>query len=182
MSNLSNKQWICRWLETPRRSSDVTVISRKSLEEFHWRNHGTFRNWGICHVLALRTENPQSSEVTFKILIHRHRYAWPKMSNAPHFGSEIFCEYEGWSILLLSPLYYTPLQWRHNEHDGVSNHQPHDCLLNHLFRRRSKKTSKLRFTSLCAGNSLGTGEFPAQMASYAENISIWWRHHAILCL
>ena len=22
-----------------------------------------------------------------------------------------------------------------------------------------------------------TGEFPAQMASNAENISIWWRHH-----
>ena len=22
-----------------------------------------------------------------------------------------------------------------------------------------------------------TGEFPAQMASYAENVSIWWRHH-----
>ena len=27
------------------------------------------------------------------------------------------------------------------------------------------------------GNSPGTGEFPAQMASYAENLSIWWRHH-----
>ena len=25
--------------------------------------------------------------------------------------------------------------------------------------------------------SLGTGEFPAQMASNAENVSIWWRHH-----
>ena len=24
--------------------------------------------------------------------------------------------------------------------DGVSNHQPHDCLLNRLFRRKSKKT------------------------------------------
>ena len=24
----------------------------------------------------------------------------------------------------------TILQWRHNEHDGASNHQPHDCLLN----------------------------------------------------
>ena len=35
------------------------------------------------------------------------------------------------------------LLWRHNRHDGVSNHQPHDCLLNHLFRCRSKKTSKL---------------------------------------
>ena len=43
--------------------------------------------------------------------------------------------------------------------------------------RKSKKTSKLRVTGLCAGNSPGTGEFPAQMASYAENVSIWWRHH-----
>ena len=24
---------------------------------------------------------------------------------------------------------------------------------------------------------VGTGEFPAQMASNAENVSIWWRHH-----
>ena len=29
-----------------------------------------------------------------------------------------------------------PLPWRHNDHDGVSNRQPHDCLLNRLFRRR----------------------------------------------
>ena len=45
------------------------------------------------------------------------------------------------------------LQWRHIEHDGVLNHQPHHCLLNRLFRRRSKKTSELRVTGLCA--SLG---------------------------
>ena len=52
------------------------------------------------------------------------------------------------------------LHWRHNGHDSVSNHQPHDCLLNRLFRRRSKKISKLRVTGLCAGNSPETGEFP----------------------
>ena len=40
-----------------------------------------------------------------------------------------------------------------------------------------RKTSKLRVTGLCAGNSPGTGEFPAQMASNAGNASIWWRHH-----
>ena len=74
-----------------------------------------------------------------------------------------------------------PLRWRHNDHAGVSNHQPHGCLLNRLFRRKSKKTSKLRVTGLCAGNSPGTGEFPAQMASYAENVSIWWRHH-VFCI
>ena len=75
------------------------------------------------------------------------------------------------------------LIWHHNGHDGVSNHQPHDCLLNRLFRHRSKKTSKLRVTGLCAGKSLVTSEFPAQMASYAENISIWWCHyvHVMTC-
>ena len=71
------------------------------------------------------------------------------------------------------------LRWRHNDHAGVSNHQPPGCLLNRLFRRKSKKTSKLRVTGLCAGNSPGTGEFSAQMASYAENVSIWWRHHGV---
>ena len=39
------------------------------------------------------------------------------------------------------------------------------------------KKTKLRVTGLYAGNSPGTGEFPAQMASNAENVSIWWRHH-----
>ena len=71
-----------------------------------------------------------------------------------------------------------PLLWRHNGPDGVSNQQPHDCLLNRLFGHRSKKTSKSRVNGLCVGNSPVTGEFPAQMASYAENVSIWWRHHA----
>ena len=69
------------------------------------------------------------------------------------------------------------LRWCHNGRYSVSIHQPHDCLLNSLFRRRSKKTSMLRVTGLCAGNSPGTGEFPAQMASNAENVSIRWRHH-----
>ena len=45
------------------------------------------------------------------------------------------------------------------------------------FRRRSKKIFKLRVTGLCAENSPGTGEFPAQMSSNAENVSIWWHHH-----
>ena len=69
------------------------------------------------------------------------------------------------------------LQWRHNEHDSVSNHQRLDCLLNCLFWPRSKKTSKLRVTGLCGWNSPVTGEFHAQRASNAENVSIWWRHH-----
>ena len=69
------------------------------------------------------------------------------------------------------------LQWCHNEHHCVPDHRPHDYLHNRLFRRRAKKTSKLRVTGLCAGNSPVTGEFPAQRASDAENLSIWSRRH-----
>ena len=47
----------------------------------------------------------------------------------------------------------TTLHWRHNEHYGVSNHQPFECLHNRLFRRRTKKTSNLRVTGLCERNS-----------------------------
>ena len=51
---------------------------------------------------------------------------------------------------------------------------------NVFFRRRSKKTSKLRVPGLCEGNSPVTSEFPTQRASNAENVSIWWRHHIML--
>ena len=70
------------------------------------------------------------------------------------------------------------LQWHHNECDDVWNHQPHNCLLNRLFRCRSKKTSKLCVTGLGEGNSLVTGEFSAQRPSNSENVSIWWHHYA----
>ena len=73
--------------------------------------------------------------------------------------------------------YSSSLQWRHNERNSVLNHQRFDCLLNRLSRHRSKKTSKLRVTGLCEGNSLVTGEFSTQRASNVENVSIWWRHH-----
>ena len=73
--------------------------------------------------------------------------------------------------------YMDPLRRRHNERYGVSNHQPHHCLLNRLFRCRSTKIPKLRVTGLCVGISPVTGEFPAQMTSKAEFFFIWWRHH-----
>ena len=86
-----------------------------------------------------------------------------------------------WDMCLKCHVYdcISSLHWRHNDRGCVSDHQPHDCLLGRLFRQRSKKTSKLRVTGLCAGNSPATGEFPAQRASNAENVSIWWRHHDV---
>ena len=76
------------------------------------------------------------------------------------------------------------LTWRHDGCDGVSSHQPHivcsTVYFSTVFKAQIKETSKFRVTGLCAGISPGTGEFPAQMASNAENVSIWWRHHVCL--
>ena len=60
------------------------------------------------------------------------------------------------------------LQWCHSKCDSASNHRCRDCSFTRLFRRRSKKASKLRVTCLCEGNPSVTGGFPFQGASNAE--------------
>ena len=97
----------------------------------------------------------------------------------PRFMSPYGVSRSQYIVTTLQWLSLIPLQWHHNGRRGVSNHQPHGCLLNCLFGHRWKKTSNLRVTGLCEGNSPVTGEFPAQRASNAENVSIWWRHHAM---
>ena len=62
---------------------------------------------------------------------------------------------------------YITLQWRYNESVSVLNHRRLNCLLNRLFMRRSKKTSKLH-TVLCERNPSVTGGFPSQRSSNPE--------------
>ena len=80
-------------------------------------------------------------------------------------------------------------QWRHNERDGVSNHLRIDCLHNRLFRRRSKKISKLRVTGLLRGshrwpvNSPHKGPVTRSMFPFddviMENISTCIKSHRL---
>ena len=74
------------------------------------------------------------------------------------------CSY--WPCVIISS------QWRHNGLDGVSNHQPYDCLLNRLFRRRLQKTSKLRVTGLCEGNSPYKGPITRKMFPFDDVIML----------
>ena len=62
------------------------------------------------------------------------------------------------------------LQWHHNEHDGVSNYQPHNYLLN---RYSSTDERKHRSSALMAF---------VKKTSNAENVSIWWRHEIAVTL
>ena len=77
-------------------------------------------------------------------------------------------------LIINMVLRQTPLQRRHNGHDSVSRHQPHDCLRNRLFRQIKENIKAPRHWPLCGKFT----EVPAQMASNAEKVSIWWRHHA----
>ena len=114
----------------------------------YWSSHGnSFEN--RPHVQVPQCTIPISHNVHF---CNRNVHMWAHFCHKMHLV--IFV---GWIV-------------------GFSNHQPHDCLFNRLFRRRSKKTSKLPATGLCEGNSPETGEFPTQRVSNAENVSIWWRH------
>ena len=73
---------------------------------------------------------------------------------------------------------YNTLQWSHNERDGVLSlafrwfAQPFD-------QAQIKENIKVRRHRLWWGNSPVTGEFPAQRASDADNVSISWRHHSL---
>ena len=80
------------------------------------------------------------------------------------------CRTTGPGVFPIPHLRYKTLQWRHDERDGVSNHRRLDCLLDHLFRHRLKKTSKLHIRWLAFVRGI-------HRASNAENVSIWLRHH-----
>ena len=85
-----------------------------------------------------------------------------------HFTGDIFkriFKKEALSILFPISSNSGSLQWRHNGRDGVSNHQPYECLLNRLFKRRSKKTSKRQWP------------LRGERVSKAENNSIWWQRN-----
>ena len=60
------------------------------------------------------------------------------------------------------------LHWGHNGRDGVSNHQPHDCVLSRLFNSQIKENIKAPRHWLLCGEFTVTDEFPAQRASNAE--------------
>ena len=73
--------------------------------------------------------------------------------------------------------YLYTLRWRHNGRDWVSNHQASPLFTQPFIQAQIKENIKApRHWPLCGEF---TGEFPAQMASNAENVSIWWRHHEL---
>ena len=87
------------------------------------------------------TTQYQAAEPMFSIRIYSNR---PYKVCACFLRGPKWCE---WCIVraltwCLPQSSFVTLQWRHNECDFVSNHQPHDCLLNYLFKVQIKENIK----------------------------------------
>ena len=161
------------------RNSDAETVSTIS-----WRHHG-YKSYHTFHEDIIGTfvkcgghltveQHPRDircagfskarKRINLKLLeVNRVRYIWLPRS-LPGI------------IQINNMLNNSALQWRHSGRDGVSNNQPNDCLLNRLFSADQRKHQSS--ASLVFWGEL-TGEFPAQRASTAENISIWWRQHGL---
>ena len=156
------------------RSHNARYIMLKSLRNAHylteiiWR-HGTWFSLDKGLFNQEIAANLSSVRIGKNLMLVRR---WIAHEDTMQITMILLVIIDNWLLIALGTL-----QGRHDERDGVPNHQPHDCLPKSLFRRRSKKASKLLVTGSCVGNSPVTGEFPAQRASNAENGSIWWRHH-----
>ena len=125
------------------------------------------RVWSVMiYVLHCTLKNRNRSLELMQRLDHRRWKCNPSGNGSP--------------IRSIINIQYIALHWRHNDHDCVSNHQPYDCLLNRLFRRKSKKTSKLRVAGLCVGNSPGPVNSPHKGPVTRKMFPFWWRHHGPL--
>ena len=86
-------------------------------------------------------EHPLCSYDDFNIPTRSHTCNYT-CHNSSDFTCKILLGLDYYIYLSEQHDLFQALQWRHNERDGVSNHQPNQCLLNRLFGRRSKKTSE----------------------------------------
>ena len=79
---------------------------------------------------------------------------------------------EGQSVSLCNTL-----QWRHNGRVKRLKSPASRLFTQSFIQTQIKENIKAPHHWPLCGNSPGPGEFLAQMASYAENFSIWWPHH-----
>ena len=78
--------------------------------------------------------------------------------------------------------YFLPsLRWRRNGRESVSNHEPHNCLLNRSFRRRSKKTSNSASLAFVRGFHRGPvnspHKWPVTPKCFHLMTSSWWQRN-----
>ena len=159
LNQQSSKQWRRRWFETS--SCPLWRHCNVGRRKLHSWCRGVFCTWDHLWIYNPTKAHIWRSERTRK---HLPEYPdWDIIDAVPSAPSDAL------AIAMTSQW----AQWLLKS--------PASRLFTESFSQAQiKETSKLRVTGLCEGNSPMTGEFPAQTAINAVNVSIWWRHHTVL--
>ena len=108
------------------------VCRRLSSAFFHYEIHDSLRNTLTTLSIYLMFSDLHSFEILAdipSISLSRHK---KDLQLHKVFSTRYTCWHS----------FYTTLQWRHNETECVSNHQPHVCELNGLFKAQIKQNIK----------------------------------------
>ena len=135
---MSNNSAVSQWLllVIKQRSSSANICNTVT-RYYRLNKPAAYR-----HILHLVISNIQSQKTTICLTV--------KICYVNSLYQSTLLLQQKWNSRFRTRHSVLSLQWRHNERDSVSNHQPRECLVSRLIRRRSKKTSKLRVTGLCA--------------------------------
>ena len=88
-------------------------------------------NLEVCHCyFHFHFQSFNGKSIISKELVVHKRYCVKPSYTVISWAIYVKCVENGESLW--------SLRWRHNGDDSVSNRQPHDCLFNRLFKRRSK--------------------------------------------
>ena len=145
-------KWLIKDAINPQLSSPFNLVGEWVLVA-HTDLWEVLKNQWPCHKWLYRRfstakKMPRGTDTTFR---------WVRARNTLTHWSYVFLALTH-RLVQIIPI--KTLQWGHNGRDSISNHQSHDCLLNRLFRRRSKKTQKLRVVGLCFGEFTGDRWIP----------------------
>ena len=77
-------------------------------------------------------------------------------------------------------IFHSSLQWRHNEHDVVSNHQPHDCVYSSVYSGADQSKYKISASlAFVKGIHRRPVNSPHKGPVTRKMFPFWWRHHVI---
>ena len=137
-----------------------------------WRHHNLF---GTFQILDLSFEKGAPKAAPRKVIIVNLSIACvlDVFTLCQKYCSICFVHYH-YSDISWSPIHYGDVNRPSRRLELPINR----VLFNSVFRLTTKWHQRSALLLLCEGNSPVAGGFPAQRYSYAESVSIWWRHYA----
>ena len=142
MVQSSAKWWIAPRMHIPftcrsLTCSSILVFILPSLHEGNapvlWLVHSSHKGlviWKPCHVMRSSWRTHAIFSYIYVDIFHWIDKVYSNFIRSDFLPSRNLVKSVAFFFIL-------SLQWRHNGRDGISNHQPPDCLLKRLFRRRS---------------------------------------------